>query len=294
MKKAGLDAEVESVLDAWDADQVWRNLKERTIQERHMFMRRYFRLSGERPLEITPGKVKEFMARGRYAEGTRWAYQQHLRAYSAWLVETEQRLDNPMSGLGKMKKPAGDPRPVKDPELDHLLEVVQGRARMMILLAAFAGLRVHEIAKIKGEDVDWDLWTLNVIGKGGKPAVMNLVEQIQVEAARYPREGWWFTKAARKRDDPPLVLNRTDVWAEIHEAFTAAKVRATPHMLRHAFGTSLLRQGENIRTVQELMRHSSLTSTQIYTQVTDADRAAAIQRLSANRPGVMSADVVHI
>jgi integrase/recombinase XerD len=276
------DPELDSVLDAWRADQEWKGLAARTVQERLMFMGRYFRKTGERPMEMTQAGIKRFM-RPDFSPGTKWAYQQHLRLYCGWLVETGRREDNPMTGLGLMKKPAGNPRPVKDPEVDRLIKTTTGPARMMILLAALTGLRVHEIAKIRGEDLDWDLWTLNLVGKGGKPANLYLVEQIQREAANYPRQGWWFTKPARKRDEPPVVLNRTDVWAAIHEAFERAGIRATPHMLRHAFATTLLRQGENIRMVQDLMRHSSLTSTQVYTQITDLDRAEAIKRLSANR-----------
>lgn len=273
------DPEAAAILDAWDADQEWQGLKERTRQERVIFMGRYFRQTGDRPLEMKPDSIKKFMRQG-FSDGTKWAYQQHLRRYSTWLVETGQRADNPMDGLKPMKKPAGNPRPVKDPDVDRLLEQTTGPARMMVMLAALAGLRVHEIAKIRGEDVDWDLWTLNLIGKGGKPATLYLVEQIQEEAEKYPRAGWWFTKPARKKDDPPVVLNRTDVWAEIHAAFLHVGIIATPHMLRHAFATTLLRQGENIRMVQDLMRHSSLSSTQIYTQITDLDRSEAIKRLS--------------
>lgn len=283
MTKREPDPEVDSILASWAIDQEWRGLKERTVEEREMFMRRYFRTSKERPLEVTQDGIKAFI-KPSYADGTKWAYQQHFRAYCSWLVESGRRDDNPMTGLRTRKKPPGMPRPVKDPDLDRLLEVTSGPARMMILLAAYAGLRIHEIAKVHGSDVNRDLWTLNVIGKGGQPAVMDLAEEIQVEAANYPVDDWWFSKRERGKEDRPLVaMNRTDAWKVVHEAFNAAGVRATPHMLRHSFGTSLLRQGENIRTVQELMRHATISSTQIYTKVTDVQRADAIKRLSVQR-----------
>jgi site-specific recombinase XerD len=60
---------------------------------------------------------------------------------------------------------------------------------------------------------------------------------------------------------------------------TRAGVKASPHQLRHYFGSTLLAKGADLREVQELMRHSSIASTQIYTEVPDARRAAAIARL---------------
>jgi integrase/recombinase XerD len=162
---------------------------------------------------------------------------------------------------------------VTGPQLERILGATKGRHRMMVLLAAYAGLRVHEIAKVHGRDVDREAWTLEVAGKGGKRARLPLHRTIIAEGYFFPVDGWWFPG----QDDGHI--SRQGAAKAIKDAMTRAGVKASPHQLRHYFGSTLLAKGADLREVQELMRHSSIASTQIYTEVPDARRAAAIARL---------------
>lgn len=273
--------DIEQVLALWRAWQETQGLSERSITERAQCIRRLLRQSGEKPLEITATAVMLFLNRPGLAPRTRWTYHQHVHAFCTWLVRAKLRGDDPLTDLPTPRKPASTPRPVHDAQLARMLAAAKRRrTRTMILLAAYAGLRVHEIAKLHGRDVDLEQETLRVIGKGGKDALVPMHPTLVEEARHYPADGYWFPTTG---GDLPHVT-RQSVSRTIAAAMARAGVVATPHALRHAYGTNLVSEGVDIRIVQELMRHSSIQSTQIYTKVSDAQRRAAIGRLRL--PGV--------
>ncbi|MHA7275381.1 tyrosine-type recombinase/integrase [Arthrobacter sp. Hz1] len=168
------------------------------------------------------------------------------------------------------------PRPVTHGDLRLILEAAQRRnCRMMILLGSLQGLRVHEIAKIQGQDVDLHNRTLVVNGKGGKIAYLPLHQTVVLFASSFPLRGYWFPSA----DDPARSVAANSVSRAIKRAMQRADVLGTPHQLRHYFGSTLVQNGVDLRTVQELLRHESLATTQIYTLVTDAARRQAMDTL---------------
>lgn len=273
-----VEAALAEQLDAWRAWQEAQGLSERTIADRASLVARYARATGEDPLAFTARGITRYIGRPGLAPRTRWVYRQHLAAYSGFLMRSHLRDDDPLVDVPEVRKPQGTPRPIEPHELADVLSRVTGDARTMVLLAAYAGLRVHEIAKVRGRDVDRRAGTLTVEGKGGKIAVLPAHPVILDAAADYPDRDYWFPA----RDGGPI--ERQQVSRTIRRALAAAGVEATPHQLRHTFGTALLDAGVDIRVVQELMRHSSLQSTQIYTRVSAVQRTAAIDRLAVPEP----------
>ncbi len=201
-----------------------------------------------------------------------------LRLWFAWLVFEERRPDNPMLRVAAVSPRRGEPRPVSDGELVHLLALprMHQRTRVMILLAAVAGLRAHEIARVRGSDVDLSRGVIWVHGKGGHDKSVPLHPLLTTAAEGMPRQGWWFPSA----DDEERPVRRESVTITIGRAMTRAGVSGTPHALRHWYATALLANGADLRTVQECMRHASVTATQIYTRVPDDRRREAIARLN--------------
>lgn len=264
---------LDEVLATWRAWQEAQGLSERTIADRAAAVARFAAFSGEDPLGFTAGSITRYVGRPGLKPRTRWVYRQHLQAYSDFLVRTHQRDTTPLVDVPTVRKPTGTPRPIETAELAAVLERVEGPARMMILLAAFAGLRVHEIAKVRGRDLDRRAETLVVEGKGGTEAVLPAHPAILAEAAQYPERDWWFPAT----EGGPVT--RQAVAQSITRALRAAGVHATSHQLRHTFGTALLEAGVDVRVVMELMRHRSLQSTQIYTRVSAVQRTSAIGRL---------------
>lgn len=216
-----------------------------------------------------------YTTRDGVSRSSRATYHASIRAYHSWLLRAGHRQDDPTLATPSPKRVKGTPHPVAPAQLAKLLLVVnRRRTRMMILLAAFAGLRVHEIAKIRGEDVDLEAGALFVTGKGGKTAVIPLHENVAEDALTFPREGYWFPSYTRAGPICSRAVSKA-----IHDTMKRAGVKGKPHHLRHFFGTSLARNGVDLRTVQELMRHESLATTQIYVEVSDQQRRRGIDTL---------------
>jgi integrase/recombinase XerD len=271
-----MDPKTASILASWGAWQKSANLSLRTISERAGVIRHLLKHAQCGPLDITPDAIIAYVTRDGVSRSSRATYHASIRAYHIWLVRAGHRHDDPTLATPVPKRTQGTPHPVSAVDLRKLLATVnRRRTRMMILLAAFGGLRVHEIAKIRGEDVDLDAGALFVTGKGNKTAVIPLHESVAALALTFPREGYWFPsyQAAGK----PIVSRA--VSKAIHDTMKRAGVKGKPHHLRHFFGTSLCRNGVDLRTVQELMRHSSLSTTQIYVDVSDAQRRDGIDTL---------------
>ena len=251
----------------------------RTVDERLRLLAR-FQLETEcDPVTADYETVVEWLASGDWSVSTKATYRSALAAWFAWLVKMEYRLDNPMVKVASPRPPARVPRPIADENLPVLLSTpMHSRTRVMILLAAYAGLRVHEVAKIRGQDFDLRARTLTVKGKGGVVRRLPLADALADIAATMPARGWWFPSRA-----PDGHVQARSVSAMIGQVMRRAGVPGTAHSLRHWYATTLVDEGVDLRTVQELLRHASLSTTQIYTKVSDARRRAGIDKLDVMR-----------
>jgi integrase/recombinase XerC len=185
---------------------------------------------------------------------------------------TAPRLRGP-----RIKK--GLPRPVTPDEAVNLTDLVGAdaaedwigeRDRAVLLLMYGAGLRIAEALSLKGKDVPLGE-TLLVTGKGGKQRVVPLIPLVRKGVATYvARCPWLLDKDAplfRGAKGGPLgqgMVQKAMARARIALGLPAT---ATPHALRHSFATHLLGAGADLRSLQELLGHASLGSTQIYTKV---------------------------
>jgi integrase/recombinase XerD len=215
--------------------------------------------------------VARFMGRAT-SPGTRSTYYGDLNAWFNWLRTMGYRTDNPMERLPTPKPPKRRPRPITTEQLQRILATVnRRRTRAMVLLAAYQGLRAHEIAKFRGEDIDGQ-W-LHVVGKGAKEAWLPLHPDVAALAVDFPRYDWWFPSYTR----PGKPVAPKSVVRVLSELMERAQVNGVGHQLRHWYGTEVLRAaGGNTRVAQELLRHESLATTAGYTQVDDTERRAAI------------------
>jgi len=254
---------------------------ERTIEERGRVISDFLS-TGVDPVTAKPMDIARWMAANpQWSQSTAATYFSYLTSFFKWLVMMDYRSDNPMFKLQTPRRPERSPRPVADSDLVKMLNVrVRHRTKVMILLAALAGLRVAEIARVAGEDIDLDAERIHILGKGSKRAWVPL-HPILVEVAHtMPKEGFWFPGNSRR---PGLPIRGKSVSDIITGVMRRAGVQGTPHSLRHWYATTLLAEGADLRTVQELMRHSSIQTTQVYTQVPDKRRAAAVHKLDPFR-----------
>ncbi len=262
------NAEVVGEYVAWLAS--WAS--ERTIEARRTFIRG--RLEDWGGIEgMTPENIGAFLGRPNLKRWSKATYHAHLKSFCEWLVATERLAESPIVAVRAVKRPAPKPRPLSEAQVDRVLSVVQGETRDQIQLALLQGLRVSEIAKIRGEDVEAD--SLRVIGKGDKEETLPCHPDIWQMAQRYPRSGYWFTGPDNGHVRPQLV-SRT-----VGTLFRAIGIEGSIHRCRHTYGTRLLRAGVNIRIVQKLMRHTNLETTATYTAVDENEMNDAIRLLSA-------------
>lgn len=266
-------------LDSWSTWMQAQGLSHRTITERLATARHLFAMTGADLTTLTPEHIQHYLARPM-SKATRATYHASIRALCTWMQRTGVRDDNPADRTPRPKRPKSSPRPVEVGQLDALLRAAnRRRTRTYILLGAFAGLRVHEIAKVRGEDIDPYTHVLTVLGKGGKVAQVPLHDVLIEEAKTYPAEGYWFPAYSTQTDQPHVRSHA--VSAAISHAMQRAGFRGKPHQLRHFYGTELVRAGVNLRVVQELMRHESPATTAIYTRVNVEQLRAGIDQLPA-------------
>lgn len=203
---------------------------------------------------------------GPATRSSRATYRSQLRSFYAWLEDEGRRADNPSATLPQPRVPRAQPRPLSPRDVQKVLDACSDRRAASTLayvtLACFAGLRVHEIAKVRGEDMLGA--ELRVRGKGGSDYTVPLHPRVAALAATMPSVGWWFPGQDGGH------VHRVSVGLAIKRAMGRAEVKGTPHACRHFYGTEVLRaSGGNLRVAQRALRHADVRSTAIYTQVAD-------------------------
>ena len=169
------------------------------------------------------------------------------------------------------RRPRRLPDAPKAVEVEQLLDLVGGdtplalRNRALLELLYSGGLRSAEAVGLDLIDVDFDRETVHVLGKGGKERVVPLGEEAAHHLARYLRDG--RPRLARSALDALFLSAR----GRRLDTSTVRRLLRHPHRLRHAFATHLLEGGADLRVIQELLGHSSLSTTQVYSHV-DARR----------------------
>lgn len=220
---------------------------------------------------------------GRRAEGIGNASAaRELSALKGFVAYARERAGHVDAAPPRVRGPRirkGLPRPITPDEAANLADLVAAdaaepwigaRDRAVLLLLYGAGLRIAEALSLTGGDLPLGE-TLTVTGKGGKQRVVPILPVVAAAVADYVRQCPW---PVGKRD--PIfrgakggVLNQGMVQKAVARARVALGLpaTATPHALRHSFATHLLGAGADLRSLQELLGHVSLGSTQIYTKV---------------------------
>lgn len=193
-----------------------------------------------------------------------------LAAVRACLRFTYGAARVPDAALGPTR-PRRLPYAPKETEIAALLELAEGgaplalRNRALLELLYSAGLRSAEVVGLDLGDVDFEREAVHVHGKGGKDRAVPLGEEAAHHVARYLRDG--RPELARGAADALFLSVR----GRRLDTSTVRRLIRNPHRLRHAFATHLLEGGADLRTIQELLGHASLSTTQIYSHV-DARR----------------------
>lgn len=201
-----------------------------------------------------------------------------LKAFYKFLLKTKQISLNPLAHHKALKTPKKIQVPFSEKELDAVMQQLEFREgfdgirdKLIIDLFYTTGIRRAELIALKMQNVDLSAKTLKVVGKRNKERILPILEVVAMQFDLY--------KSARKelpkiQDSEFLFLlsngnkiNETFVYRLINSYFSdvSEKVKKSPHMLRHTFATHMLNNGADLNSIKELLGHSSLASTQVYT-----------------------------
>jgi integrase/recombinase XerD len=211
-----------------------------------------------------------------------------VRSLHGFLVNEERRRDDPTLDVEAVRIPAAIPKALGEHDVNRLLAAVTGddpvarRDRALLELLYGTGARVSEVCDLSMGDIDFDGRLVRLFGKGAKERIVPFGRAAADALDRWFAPGGRLDLAPtqwRRRDDANAVflntrgarLTRQAAWAVIKKYGRRAGLdtnhQLSPHVLRHSCATHLLDHGADLRVVQELLGHASISTTQVYTKV---------------------------
>ena len=220
----------------------------------------WFEEEGEWILDITPFRLailknsKKTIAKKLSAIHSFTAYLQDQREMPIRLIADES-----------VKVPQTLPKPVDEQYIEEVLEDAGLREKLLLVMLYGLGLRISELSGLKLEDIHQE-W-IEIRGKGNKvrqlPLLPAVHTSIELYLNRYMPKHYLFEKGGAN-------MNQAQLRYILTKLFKAKGLKVTPHQLRHSFATHLLNNGARISDVSELLGHSSMATTQVYTKLGDA------------------------
>jgi integrase/recombinase XerD len=285
---AGYRSPLQAFLDTLAVE---RGLSTHTVEAYGRDLRHHFRFLAEAGV-IAPRAVEEVhlilylgsLRRAGLAPATVMRRLSAVRAFYRYLVREELLTTDPTTNLPTARLLRRLPSVLAVEEVERLLvqpdtDTPRGlRDRAMLELLYATGLRVSELVGLARGDLNLDLGLVRCVGKGGKERIVPVGQPARRAVQAY---------LASRRDAAPALflgnkgrpLTRVAFWRIIARYARQAGIRGavSPHTLRHSFATHLLEGGADLRAIQELLGHSSIATTQIYTHVT-VDRLREVYR----------------
>ena len=244
---------------------------------------------------ITTQDLREYLAavsEAGYAKSSIARRLASLRSFFRFCQREERVQSNPAKPLRNPRRSRKLPHLLSSQELEKLFNTPPAttsaglRDRAILELTYSAGLRVSEVVGVNDADLYWDDGTVRIRGKGKKERLGMLGSHAVAAIRQWLRERV-LAPDLQAKPDAPLFTNKfgrrltsrsVERMLENYLKVSGLDIRTTPHSLRHSFATHLLDHGADIRSVQELLGHKSLATTQIYTHVSSAGLQQAYER----------------
>lgn len=197
-----------------------------------------------------------------------------LRGFFKWLCANEICMTNPALTLEQPKVPKKLPKVMTIEEINTLLsQNLNKREKVILELLYGCGLRVSELVNLKINDMDLSAKYLQCTGKGSKERIVPIGSKALKAIKDYEKERDFILQKNRLTSKNLLLtedgknITRQEVYTFIHKLGEKIHKSISPHTLRHTFATHLLENGADLRVVQELLGHSDVATTQLYTHI---------------------------
>ncbi|WGK64575.1 site-specific tyrosine recombinase XerD [Croceiramulus getboli] len=246
------------------------------------------------PEKITTSQLQQFLyetakthtarSRSRLISG--------LKSFFNYLVFEEYREDNPMDLIETPKIGRKLPDPLSIEEIDRMIQAIdlthpQGeRNRAIIELLYSCGLRVSELLDLRLSDLYFEEGFIKVTGKGNKERLVPIAAQTQKVITIYKNELRIHTPVQAGHQDTLFLnrrgqkLSRAMIFTIVKELASAANIKKniSPHTFRHSFASHLLKNGADLRAIQLMLGHESITTTEIYMHTDRSQLADTLMR----------------
>ena len=238
--------------------------------------------------EVTPEVVQAYVAELRESDRADASVARALvavRTLHRFLAAEGLAATDPAADVDPPSVPAGLPKPLSEEQVNALLATVEGdgpterRDRVILEVLYGTGLRISELVGLSLGDLDLESSLLRAFGKGAKERIVPLGRPASAALSAWLAPGgrprFVPEKWARRSDEEALLLNRRGGRLSRQSAWNVVKTHGalvglpdlSPHVLRHSCATHMVDHGADIRAVQELLGHASISTTQVYTQV---------------------------
>ena len=197
-----------------------------------------------------------------------------LRGFFKWATSMNILSKNPASTLEQPRVPQKLPKVISIKDIEKMLHSDLSKIQLVILELLYScGLRVSELVNLKLNDIDINSKYVRCFGKGSKERIIPMGNQAIEALKKYipAREliikKYNLTTKKLLINDLGRYINRQDIYNFIHACGKKIYKNISPHTLRHSFATHLLENGADLRVVQELLGHSDVSTTQLYTHI---------------------------
>lgn len=197
-----------------------------------------------------------------------------LRGFFKWMFANEKISQDPSLGIEQPKLSKRLPKVISPAEIEDILQNhLNDTEKVIMELLYGAGLRVSELVNLKVSDIDLNAKYLRCFGKGSKERIIPIGDKAKHAIKVYLKHRELYLKRNRSEEKRLLVkengssVSRQDVYVFIRKQGEHLAKHISPHTLRHSFATHMLENGADLRVVQELLGHSDVSTTQLYTHV---------------------------
>ena len=244
-------------------------------------------------LDLLNAYVSELRDKKGYRDSTTARKVAAVRSFFGYLSANEIIGEDPTENMGSPRVGRSVPKFISEDDVKTLLSAAadtgtpEGRRDASILELLYAtGVRVSELVSLNVQDIDFEEGFIRAWGKGSKERIVYLYPEALSNLREYIGGARAELVTSKKGETALYINNRGErltrqwVWNVLKAAAKKSGVdpKITPHTLRHSFATHLLQNGASLRHVQELLGHSNISTTQVYTHLTDSHVREEYQR----------------